>query len=43
MPAGDNIDDLMKTNPIVADICIRKAINFSTRLQIVLWNKTVGV
>jgi len=43
MPAGDNIDDLMKTNPIVADICIKKALNFSTRLQIVLWNKTVGV
>jgi len=43
MPAGDNIQDIMKANSIVADICIKNTINFSTRLQIVLWNKTVGV
>lgn len=43
MPAGDNIKDIMENNKLVADICIEKSVNFSTRLQVVLWNKTVGV
>ena len=43
MPAGDNYDDIIKTNKIVANICIIYTMNFSTRLQVVLWNKTTGV
>lgn len=43
MPPADNIEELNKMSPIVADICKREAVNFTTRLQIILWNKTTGV
>ena len=43
MPPGDNINDLNKNSIEVAKICKRETLNFSTRLQIILWNKTTGV
>jgi len=43
MPPGDNIEDIMKQSPITAEICIREGYNFSSRLQVVLWNLTTGV
>jgi len=43
MPGGDNIETINKNSKMVAEICIKESVNFSTRLQIVLWNKTVGV
>ena len=43
MPPADNFDELIKMNKVVSDICKEEAVNFSTRLQIILWNKTTGV
>ncbi len=43
MPAADNIEDLLNNNKFISKLCIEECVNFSTRLQIVLWNKTVGV
>ena len=43
MPPADDIKELEKMSEIVADICIKESVNFSSRLQIVLWNKTTGV
>lgn len=43
MPPADNIEELHKMSKVVAEICKEESINLSTRLQIVLWNKTVGV
>ena len=43
MPPADNKKELEKMSKIVVEICKREAINFSSRLQIILWNKTTGV
>ena len=43
MPPADDIKELEKMSEIVAAICIKESVNFSSRLQIVLWNKTTGV
>ena len=43
MPPGDNLKDLNEASLKVAEICKRENMNFSSRLQIVLWNKTTGV
>lgn len=43
MPQAEDINELMNNQNTVSDICIRESLNFSTRMQIVLWNKTTGV
>tara|TARA_R100001244_G_scaffold132321_1_gene108193 strand:+ start:5143 stop:5862 length:720 start_codon:yes stop_codon:yes gene_type:complete len=43
MPSASNREELEKSSKIVTKICLEKTIKFSTRLQIVLWNQTVGV
>ena len=43
MPPGDNLKDLNEASLKVMEICKRENMNFSSRLQIVLWNKTTGV
>lgn len=43
MPPADNFEDIIKMNKVVAEICKDESVNFSTRLQIILWNKTCGV
>ncbi len=43
MPPADNKEELDKMSKVVVGICKEEAVNFSTRLQIILWNKTTGV
>ena len=43
MPAADNREAYLKVSPVVADLCKRYQCYFSSRLQVVLWNKTTGV
>ena len=43
MPPADCFSDLSRRSQQVAAICKEKAVNFSSRLQLVLWNKTTGV
>lgn len=43
MPAASDMDQLTTNNTMVADLCIKHNIRFSSRLQIEIWNKTVGV
>lgn len=43
MPQAEDINELINNQNTVSDICIRESLNFSTRMQIVLWNKTTGV
>jgi len=43
MPAASNIKQLLETNHVVAKIALDNQVNFCTRLQVELWNKTVGV
>lgn len=43
MPQAEDMNELMDNQNNVSDICIRESLNFSTRMQIVLWNKTTGV
>lgn len=43
MPAADN-EDMLRTNSVyVAKICIANCINYSSRLQVEIWNQTTGV
>jgi organic radical activating enzyme len=43
MPPADSIGELSRRSQQVAAICIAESVNFSTRMQIILWNKTTGV
>jgi organic radical activating enzyme len=43
MPACSNIKDLLGVNQKVAKLALEMGANFSTRLQIEIWNETVGV
>lgn len=43
MPAADDQKMLDKNAQYVASVCIKKCYNYSSRLQIELWNKTTGV
>lgn len=43
MPASNSLDDLLKTNKLVAEICIEHQIRMSTRLHIEIWDKLTGV
>lgn len=43
MPQAEDINELTNNQNVVSDICKNESVNFSTRMQIVLWNKTTGV
>ena len=43
MPPADDIESLNKMQLITSEICIQESVNFSSRLQVALWNKTTGV
>ena len=43
MPNAEDIDELRSNQGLVSEICKREGVNFTTRLQIVLWDKTTGV
>lgn len=43
MPGAENREQLIKNSKIVAELCKEYGFNFSTRLQIDIWNKCVGV
>lgn len=43
MPACDDIDKLLNMNQTVAEIALKQGVNFTSRLQIEIWNKTTGV
>jgi 7-carboxy-7-deazaguanine synthase len=43
MPPCETIEEYNISAPIVAELCKKYCFNFSSRLQINLWNKTTGV
>lgn len=43
MPAASNIQQLLITNKIAAQIAIDNCVNFTSRMQIEIWDKTTGV
>ena len=43
MPAADDQEMLRYNSEYVASLCIENQFNYSSRLQIELWNKTTGV
>lgn len=43
MPAASNIEELKRNSEIVAQICLLNNVKFSSRLQVAIWNETVGV
>ena len=43
MPAAEDMNELTTNNQLVAEICKKHTLNYSSRLQITLWNKTTGV
>jgi len=43
MPSAQDQDELKQNTKIVADLCMKHGFNFSTRLQIIIWNETTGV
>ncbi len=43
MPAGGDQDQLMMTRTDVANLAVEQSVNFSERLQIVIWDEATGV
>lgn len=43
MPAASTIKELLEKNQVVSKIALEKQVNFCTRLQVEIWNKTTGV
>lgn len=43
MPSAEDINELNKNSLIVAELCKRERIRFSSRYQISIWNKSTGV
>ena len=43
MPSADDSEMLKKHSQYVAELCKKNVFNYSSRLQIELWNKTTGV
>jgi organic radical activating enzyme len=43
MPSASDINELKDNTPEVVELCLKHGFNFSTRLQIIIWNKTTGV
>ena len=43
MPSAQDQEELTKNTKLVTEICLENSYNFSTRLQIIIWNQTTGV
>lgn len=43
MPAAGSRKELIKNSKMVAEICIKNNLNFSSRLQMQIWDKKLGV
>lgn len=43
MPACDSREELIKKSPELSEVCKDHGFNFSPRLQLLIWDKTVGV
>ena len=43
MPSAKDKKELEKNTKIVTELCLDNGYNFSTRLQIIIWNETTGV
>ena len=43
MPSAQDQDELKQNTKIVSELCMKHGFNFSTRLQIIIWNETTGV
>jgi organic radical activating enzyme len=43
MPAASNEEEIKKINTEIAGVCLMEGVNYSSRLQIQLWNETTGV
>jgi organic radical activating enzyme len=43
MPGASDINELLEKNKLVSEMALKYQVNFSTRLQIEIWNKTTGV
>ena len=43
MPGASNIEELLENNKFVSSLALGNQVNFCSRLQIEIWNKTVGV
>ena len=43
MPAGGSQEELAKTRPLAVEIAQKHGVNYSDRLQIVIWNQKTGV
>lgn len=43
MPSAEDQEELKQNQDRVLNFCLEHTFNFSTRLQIILWNKTTGV
>lgn len=43
MPAADSLENLLKKNQLVAEICIQHQIRMCTRLHVEIWNQLTGV
>jgi organic radical activating enzyme len=43
MPGASSIGELLNRNKLVSSIALREGVNFSSRLQVEIWNQTTGV
>jgi 7-carboxy-7-deazaguanine synthase len=43
MPGASNIEELLERNKRVSEIALSAHVNFSSRLQVEIWNQTTGV
>tara|TARA_R100001443_G_scaffold3945_1_gene11913 strand:- start:30308 stop:31042 length:735 start_codon:yes stop_codon:yes gene_type:complete len=43
MPSASDIKELEGNTPQTVEWCLKQGFNFSTRLQIIIWNQTTGV
>jgi organic radical activating enzyme len=43
MPAASSIEELLSRNKSVAELALKQSFNFSSRLQVEIYNKTTGV
>jgi len=43
MPQSKNREEFLKLSPIIVELCKKYQFNFSPRLQLIIWNKAVGV
>jgi hypothetical protein len=43
MPQSKNREEFLKLSPIIVELCKKYQFNFSPRIQLVIWDKAVGV